>query len=287
MNFLETLAVALGGLTSNKMRTALTMLGIIIGVAVVILVVAIGQGATKSVTDSINALGTNILTITPGASRVRINAATVSGSTASPNRLSLDDAKLIAKNFTKSIQAVAPQVRGQVGIRLGSNDATSNLTGSNLDYLTVTNTTIGKGRFFTAAEIDGSQKVCAIGTTVAEKLTGSATSDLTGTSIAINRQQFRVVGMLAAKGVAGPGGDQDDSIVVPVTTAMRRCSTRLFSTPSPFALPTPRLCCWPRNRCRVFFATVTTYSRRFPTTTISTSEARPTSWRASRASREP
>jgi len=228
VNLLESLQVALSSLTSNKMRTSLTMLGIIIGVSVVILVVAIGQGATKSVTDSINALGTNVLTITPGAARMRINAASVQGITAVPNRLTLADAKLISRNFTQSILAVAPQVRGNVQIRLGSNDGTSNLTGSTVDYPIVSNATVSQGRFFTAAESDGSQKVCVIGTSVAEKLTGSATTDRTGQLISVNSQQFRVVGMLTSKGVAGPGGDQDDLIVTPVTTAMRRVLNKQF-----------------------------------------------------------
>jgi putative ABC transport system permease protein len=230
MNFIESLRVALSSLTSNKMRTSLTMLGIIIGVAVVILVVAIGRGATKSVTDSIDALGTNILTVTPGASRIRINAATVKGSTSVPNRLSLMDATLIARNFKKSILAVAPLVRGQVQIRLGSRDANTNLTGSTVDYPVVSNVELSAGRFFTLTETEGSQKVCVIGTTVAEKLTGDADTDMTGQFISINRQEFRVIGMLASKGSAGPGQDQDDSIVTPITTAMRRILNKQFLT---------------------------------------------------------
>ena len=228
MNLLESLRVALDGLTGNKMRTALTMLGIIIGVGVVIIVVAIGQGATKSVTDSVNSLGTNTLTISPGTSRFRINAATVQGDASVPNRLTLADAKLIKQNFTKSILAVAPQVRGQVQITLGSNNATTNLTGSTMDYPFVSNSSTSNGRFFTAPETDGSQKVCVIGTTVAEKLTGNAATILTGKTISINRQQFLVVGMLTSKGTGGPGQDQDDSIVVPITTAMRRILNKQF-----------------------------------------------------------
>src|SRR5215831_12472871 len=112
MNILESLRVAMRGLASNKMRTALTMLGIIIGVGVVIIVVAIGQGASQRVTDAVNSLGTNMLTITPGAARIRINAGTASaaaaGTTGSSSRLTLEDARLIARSFTKTIEAVAP-----------------------------------------------------------------------------------------------------------------------------------------------------------------------------------
>ena len=222
MNLIESLQVALGGLTTNKMRTALTMLGIIIGVGVVIIVVAIGQGATKSVVDTVNALGTNTLTLTAGAARIRINAATVQGDTSSPNRLTLADSKLIGRSFTKSILAVAPLVRQSVQIRLGSNDASTTLTGSNTDYPFVSNTTVSHGRFFTQAEMDGSQKVCVAGITIADKLTGDPTTNLTGQTIAINQQQFRVVGMLTTKGAGAGGQDQDDMVLVPITTAMRR-----------------------------------------------------------------
>src|SRR5579862_3776784 len=158
MNLLESTRVALRGLASNKMRTGLTMLGIIIGVGVVILVVAIGQGAAKSVTDAVNSLGTNVLTIWPGASRVRMTAAitgvsatiatqqaaaaatsttatttgSVSSSTSafSSNRLTFEDSKLIASRFKKSVDAVAPIVRGNVQIKLENKDSSTNLTGS-------------------------------------------------------------------------------------------------------------------------------------------------------------
>jgi len=228
MNLLESLRVALDGLTGNKMRTALTMLGIIIGVGVVIIVVAIGQGATKSVTDSVNALGTNILTITSAPTHIRINAATIQGITGAPNRLTLAEATLISHNFTKSILAVAPQVRGSVQIVFGSNNSTTNMTGSTTDYPFVNNASTSKGRFFNTAETDGNQKVCVVGTTVAEKLTGDATTNLTGMTIAINNQQFKVIGMLTSKGVGGPGGDQDDAILVPITTAMQRILNTQF-----------------------------------------------------------
>src|ERR1051325_8251206 len=98
MNLRESMRVALRGLAGNKMRTTLTMLGIIIGVAVVILVVAIGQGATQSVNEAVSSLGTNLLTITPGPERFHINAATIAGENGQTNRLTLEDAKLIGRN---------------------------------------------------------------------------------------------------------------------------------------------------------------------------------------------
>ena len=140
MNLRESLRVALRGLVSNKMRTALTMLGVIIGVAVVILVVAIGQGAAKAVTDAVNSLGTNLLTVKGGRARIRINAATAHAATAnavaapgSKTRLSLEEARLIAHNFKQTIEALAPQVKSKVQIRLGNKDSTTSVTGTTID----------------------------------------------------------------------------------------------------------------------------------------------------------
>jgi len=228
VNLFESLRVSLRGLVSNKMRSALTMLGIIIGVAVVILVVAIGQGATKRVTDTVNSLGTNLLSIFPGQSRMRINAATASGAKGGTNSMTLRDAEVIATNFKKSVDAVAPQVRDNVQVRMNGKDATTNLTGSSLDYPYVNNVEVDRGRYFTQEEMDGSQKVCVAGVTIADKLTGDPKTDLTGQIIAINRQQFKVVGMLAPKGAGAWGQDQDDVVIAPITTAMRRILNRRF-----------------------------------------------------------
>ncbi len=222
MNLRESLRVAMRGLATNKMRTSLTMLGIIIGVGVVILVVAIGQGATQSVTAAVNSLGTDILSIYPGPARFHINAATTAGSGGQTNRLTLEDAKLIARSFPKTVAAVAPQVRGNVQIRLGNKDSNTNLTGTTTDYPFVNNVDTDHGRFFSGAEVDGNLKVCVVGATVADKLTGDPTADLTGQTIQINRQDFQVVGMLTPKGSGMGGQDQDDVVVVPITTAMRR-----------------------------------------------------------------
>ena len=239
MNLLESFRVALRGLASNKMRTALTMLGIIIGVAVVILVVAIGQGAQKNVEDAVNSLGTNLLMIWPGTQRIRLTAAThsptsttstTSGtSTGTPsngsgqaNRLTLQDANLIAQNFPNTIAAVAPQVRSNVQIRLGGQNSTTSLIGSLPDYTFVNNASVSHGRFINDYDVTGSLKVCVCGITIADKLTGDPKTDLTGQTILINQQNYTVIGMLTPKGAGSFGQDQDDIILVPITTAMRR-----------------------------------------------------------------
>ncbi len=223
MNFYEDFRLSLRALSSNKMRTALTMLGIIIGVAVTILVVSIGQGATKSVSDQINSLGTNLLTIRQGQRRIRLTAVGRSGATQqSGNKLTLADARVIAKTFPDTISAVAPQVRGNVQIRMDSTDTPSTIVGTTPDYATVNNSPVDRGRFFTNAEDQGNQKVCVVGVSLAEKLTGSAKTDLTGKSISINKAVFQVIGMLTPKGTSSFGQDQDDVAVIPITPAMER-----------------------------------------------------------------
>ena len=231
MNILECLRVAMRGLTNNKMRTALTMLGIIIGVGVVILVVAIGQGATKQVTDTVNSLGTNLLSISSNRNRLRVGTAisrtsvtstAASGGGGSSNRLTLDDMKMIANNFKKTVDAAAPQVDAGVQIRMGSVDSNTQVVGTSQDYPYVKNVEVAKGRYFTQEEMDGSLKVCVAGPTIAEKMLGDAKADLSGKTLTINRQTFQVVGMLSPRGATSWGQDQDDVILMPYTTAMRR-----------------------------------------------------------------
>jgi putative ABC transport system permease protein len=233
MNIIECLKVALRGLSNNKMRTALTMLGIIIGVGVVILVVAIGQGAAKSVTDTVNALGTNLLTLFPGQTRLVSNA--VSKSTAvttntqvqtlaqASNHLTLQDSKMIASQFSSSIDAVAPQVRSNVQIRYKGVDSTTNCQGVDTAYPYVNNIDVlSGGRFFNDFEVEGNQKVCCIGVTILDKLLGNEDTNMVGESILINRISFKVIGVLTPKGAGAWGQDQDDVILIPITTAMLR-----------------------------------------------------------------
>ncbi len=232
MNLAECMRVAVRGLSNNKMRTALTMLGIIIGVGVVILVVAIGQGAAKSVTDTVNALGTNLLTLFPGQTRLTANAvskttATSTNTTTSTlatasNHLTLDDSRIIASQFSNTIDAVAAQVRSNVQIRYKGVDSTTNCTGTTTDYPYVNNVEVMSGRFFNDFEVEGDEKVCLVGTTILTKLLGTDQANLVGDSILVNRISFRVIGILAPKGAGAWGQDQDDVIVIPISTAMQR-----------------------------------------------------------------
>ena len=225
MNLLLYFGLAMRGLTANKMRTALTMLGIVIGVAVVILVVAIGEGASKSVTDSINSLGTNQLTIRPGRPTLRITAAAASGTAQAlvvANRLNMADSNLIQKDFPTTIAALAPQARATVQISMGDKDANTSVMGTSPEYLYVNNATMRSGTMFSAYQNAGSVKVCVVGSTVVKEMDGSADSDMTGQAIMINHNRFTVLGVLTPKGAGAFGQDQDDVILIPIQTALRR-----------------------------------------------------------------
>ncbi len=225
MSWLLYFRLAVRGLSANKMRTALTMLGIVIGVAVVILVVAIGQGASKSVTDSVNSLGTNILTIRPGRPTLKITAAASKGTGQSllmANRLNMSDADQISKNFASTIAAIAPQARSTTQIKMGHVDANTTVMGTSPEYLYVNDAAMQSGVMFSAIDNSGGAKVCVVGTTVVKELAGSADADITGMTLTINHNQFLVRGVLAPKGSGAFGQDQDDVILIPIQTALRR-----------------------------------------------------------------
>jgi putative ABC transport system permease protein len=237
MDLVEYFRLAIRSLKGNLMRTALSMLGISIGVAVTILVVAIGAGATESVANQVNGLGTNLLTVHQGMRELSLTAAgrsvtttsvTSGGATtslpsaAAQGTLTLADALMIQKLFPETVSAIAPQVRGSVQLRLGAANASSNVLGTTPAYLSVNNQTVLSGRFFTAIENEENLKVCVVGSTAAANLTGGAGVDLTGRSISINRDYYLVVGMLNPKGTGSGGGDPDDVVVMPIATAMQR-----------------------------------------------------------------
>jgi putative ABC transport system permease protein len=150
---------------------------------------------------------------------------TFGGSTSS-NQLTLDDANKIAQNFPQTVAAVAPQVRGGVQVRMGDTDASTSYLGVTPDYLFVNNAAVSSGRFFNSFEVDGTREVCDVGATVAANLTGNPNADLTGQTISVGGKNFLVIGMLAPKGAGAFGQDQDDVILMPITTAMMRIANK-------------------------------------------------------------
>jgi len=224
VNLWESLRIALRALGRNKMRTSLTMLGMIIGVSAVITMLALGAGATQRVTASISALGTNLITVIPGSPRVRFGGP--GAGAAAITTLSEDDAKAIASRFPSTIAGVAPTARGGTTAKLGDKSYETSLIGTTPDYRRVNNAGVQRGRFISQNDVDGRLKVAVLGTTVVEQLLGSPSANPVGMYVLLNRISFRVVGVLKTVGSGAFGQDQDDVVIVPLTTAMRRVFNR-------------------------------------------------------------
>jgi len=209
--------VASASILKNKMRTLLTMLGIVIGVGAVIVMVAIGNGAQMQIKDQIGSLGTNLIIIMPGSGMM----GGANQGAGSFNKLSVADADKLKKDGTL-FSAVSPVVsaREQV-IAQGGNWKTS-INGVSTDFLTIRNWNTGEGAFFSDADVQSGRKVAVIGATVAKNL--FADSDPVGAQIQIGKVPFQVVGVMAAKGQNAGGQDQDDIVLVPYTTAQNRLS---------------------------------------------------------------
>lgn len=215
MNLRESIEVALEGLVANKMRAALTMLGVIIGVGAVIAMLAIAQGAREQTMQRIQQMGTNVLMVMSGQSR----QGAVMGGFGSMQTLTLEDSDAIAKKCP-SVIAIAPEVRQNMQVKYRSQNTNTTIFGTSADYPSVRNYSLQEGRFFSDREVNSAQKVAAIGPTTATNLFG--TSSPVGKSISISGNRFKVVGLMTSKGATGGFGDPDDQIFVPVTTAMRR-----------------------------------------------------------------
>jgi putative ABC transport system permease protein len=214
MNFMALLRIALRALAVNKLRSALTMLGIVIGVGAVIVMIAVGSGAQARVEEQIRALGSNLLLVMPGsttAGGVRMGFG--SGST-----LTEDDVLAINREIPEAL--AAPALRGSAQVIWGNSNWSTQVFGTTPEYLEVRQWPLASGRGFEAGEMAGAAKVCLIGATVAKQLFGSA--DPLDQSIRIKRIPFTVIGVLDVKGQSMMGTDQDDLILVPIKTARSR-----------------------------------------------------------------
>ncbi len=215
MNTLAAFRSALRALAANKLRSVLTMLGIIIGVGAVITMIAVGRGATERVQAQMKGLGSNIMLVLPGtitAGGVRLGAQT-------GQALSDDDAVAIAREIPE-VQVAAPSLRTGVQVVVGNTNWSTSLFGSTNDYLEAREWPLAEGRLFDAAELQGSAKVALIGKTVAEQLFGDA--DPMDQVIRVRKIPMTVIGVLEKKGQNSMGQDQDDVIFVPITTYRNR-----------------------------------------------------------------
>ena len=207
------LAEAWGALIANRLRSALTMLGMIIGVAAVILMLAIGGGVQKQVSDSIAGLGSNLLIVTAGAGR----QGGIFGGAGTNASLRIDDADKIAR--IDNVIAAAPSTQVPAQVVAGPANWATNVTGSVPAYFLVNEWTAGDGRIFTDREERAGARVAVLGQTVADKLFGA--NDPLGQMVRVKGVSFTVIGVMEKRGQGFGGQDRDDVIIVPLTTALR------------------------------------------------------------------
>ena len=215
MNPAELLRVGVQALSRNRMRSGLTVLGIVIGVAAVIATLAIGQGARAAVQAQIQALGANTLTVLPGT----ITAGGARSGMGSTTTLTPDDAAAI-KAECPAIEAVAPAVRTVAQVVYGNMNWSTAVQGTTPEFVFVRQWPVADGVFITDSDVRGAAKVCVLGSNVTQQLFGTA--DAVGQMVRIKDIPFRVVGVLTSKGGQGFGGNQDDIVIVPLTTAQRK-----------------------------------------------------------------
>jgi putative ABC transport system permease protein len=199
----------------NKMRSALTMLGIIIGVGAVIAMVAVGSGAKRRIAEQIASMGSNLIIVLSGSSTsggLRFGSGTVP-------TLTVDDGKAIL-NEIPSVRYVAPVLGGGAQVVFGNQNWSTIVNGTTPEFLEIRDWFLSSGRSFTQQDIDGATKVCLLGKTVVDNLFGGI--DPIGQIIRIKVVPFTVIGVLAPKGQSTQGQDQDDTIMVPLTTAQKK-----------------------------------------------------------------
>lgn len=215
MRFFEILRIAFDALLRNKMRSLLTMLGIIIGVGAVIAMVAIGQGAQVSVEAQISSLGSNILLVFPGST----SRGGVMGGAGSGTTLTEEDQQAV-KEQCPAVAYVSPQVRMGAQIVYGDNNWSTSIQGGTVDFFSIRDWRLDKGDFFSDQDVRAATKVCLIGQTIVDQLFQS--SDPIGQTIRVGNIPIRVIGTLKSKGQNAMGQDQDDLIIMPYTTLQKR-----------------------------------------------------------------
>ena len=235
MNLGESARFAIEGVTANKLRSALTTLGILIGVAAVIILVAVGTGSTASVEASINQLGSNVLSVTStstaGGGRAGIGAfpafgglgqagsGTTTGTKTRARQLTMDDARALTDTSrAPDVLGVAPVVSAQsvTAAYDGASHSVGTFTGTTTAYLSIDNDTVAVGTSFTDADYEAHRRVALVGLTVAKDLAGSDGSSIVGQTVTFNGVEYTVLGILGSKGSTGPQ-DSDDRVIAPAS----------------------------------------------------------------------
>ena len=215
MLFKESVRIALNALTANKLRSILTMLGIIIGVGAVIAMVSVGLGVKQNITNSIASLGSNMLIVMPGSS----NTGGVRSAAGSRTTLKYEDAVAI-KSKIKNIDYVSPTVQRSFQVVNGNQNWNTTVYGVTPEYMSIRSLAVSAGSFISQSDLTKRHRVAVIGTTVASNLYGN--KNPVGLNIRVNNQPYKVIGVLESKGQSSMGQDQDDIVIIPLTTAMER-----------------------------------------------------------------
>ncbi len=215
MNLWDSISVAFEGLVANKMRAALTMLGVVIGVAAVITMLALARGSQDQMMDRIKQMGTNVLFVFTG----RVRSGAVRGGAGSVQVLTLEDVDDLVK-ACPSVKAAAPEVQTNAQVKYEDQNTSTTVLGTTPSYMDIRNFQVDQGRFFTDDEVKASRRVAVIGPTTATALFNDASP--VGETIRVAGSSYEVVGLLKTKGASGGFMDQDDQIIIPVTTLMRR-----------------------------------------------------------------
>ena len=211
----QSMKIAFRALRVNKLRSALTMLGIIIGVGAVIAMVAVGSGATQRIQEQIASIGSNVIIVQPGS----MNLGGVRQGWGFAQTLTEDDARAVGTEC-RSVIYSAPMQQNQAQVVFGNNNWFTRIQGTTADYLTIRDMQVASGQPFTQSDVDSSAKVALLGKTVADNLFSGA--DPVGQIIRVKKVPFTVVGVLAPKGQSPTGQDQDDMIIMPISTAKKK-----------------------------------------------------------------
>lgn len=216
MKILNLIKVAIAAIRRNKIRSFLTMLGIIIGVASVIAMLAIGEGSSNSIKEQISSMGTNLMHLRPASE----NRGGIHMGFENSQTLEVSDMEYVRANCDL-IQAISPEVRSSGQVILGANNWPTEVVAGNADYTFIKKYDIVNGRNFTSREIKSAAKVCLLGQTVVDNLFGE-NADPVGQSIRFEKIPFKIIGVLSEKGENTFGQDQDDILIAPYTTVMKR-----------------------------------------------------------------
>ena len=225
MNLTNLFKISIRAVANNKMRSFLSMLGIIIGVAAVIIMMSIGQGSKENIRKELSTMGTNLLTIRPGADM----RGGVRQDPSAMQTLKMADYERIIRE-KKFVTKVSPEVTASGQVIYGNNNTNTSMYGESTEYLDIKQWNVEEGECFTDEDIKKAAKVCVVGATVVKELFG--TVDPIGKTIRFKSIPLRIIGVLKTKGYNSWGMDQDNVIIAPYTTVMKRINAQTSVRPS-------------------------------------------------------